>query len=235
MIRNHATKREVVTSGVEFLKNELSGSQYNPLPIEKERELFEAYKNGSLNAMHTLVKANMRYAMHVAEKYKSDNVDYDELVANAMRGLVEAVSHFDGNRGVRFASYAGSYILKYVLGGLDKQFAHIDSTTSLDANYYRDEEDGVALADMIPYDKCAEDVFDAEGAFLVLYDVIHDLLNEREQFVICCQFGIGCEKLQVQEIAKLLGVTPECVRLAKNKALKILRNSIRVNDLRTAS
>ena len=233
MKKNHCVVASNVSSAcINSFKDQLSGEEYKPLTKAKEHELFLDYKAGNLAAMHAIVKANLRYAMREAENYvrKFEHMDYEELVGNACRGLVEAVSRFDLERDVRFATFAGSYILKYIMDGIEKNYSYDSTFTSIDVKYY-DEEEGEALSDHIACDMAEEECFNVDCASETILRVIDDSLGEREAFVIKHQFGIGCDKMKVQDIARVMSLSEESIRLLKNKALGVLRNSVKINEL----
>jgi RNA polymerase primary sigma factor len=56
------------------------------------------------------------WVVNIAKKYHAcfPNVDFDELVAEGARGMLEALGHFDPSRGVKFSTYAWFWMIKNV-------------------------------------------------------------------------------------------------------------------------
>ena len=57
-------------------------------------------------AKNRIVEANLRLAVCIAKKYRERGLDLLDLVQEASIGLIQAVDHFDWQRGVRFGAYA---------------------------------------------------------------------------------------------------------------------------------
>ena len=80
------------------------------LTIEDEQALGRRIQQGDETAVNALVEANLRFAMYMANRYRRESVDVDDLIQEANIGLMLAARHYDPERGVRFTSYAGWWI-----------------------------------------------------------------------------------------------------------------------------
>jgi len=80
------------------------------LTLEQEQELGYRIQKGDESAINSLVEANLRFAMYMANRYRRETVDIDDLIQEANIGLMLAARHFDPEQGVRFTSYAGWWI-----------------------------------------------------------------------------------------------------------------------------
>ncbi|SRR5579884_987674 len=80
------------------------------LTLESEQELGHRIRGGDESAINELVEANLRFAMYMANRYRREGVDIDDLIQEANIGLMLAARHYDPERGVRFTSYAGWWI-----------------------------------------------------------------------------------------------------------------------------
>jgi RNA polymerase sigma factor (sigma-70 family) len=80
------------------------------LSLEQEQALGYRIREGDESAANELVEANLRFAMYMANRYRREGVDVDDLIQEANIGLMLAARHYDPDRGVRFTSYAGWWI-----------------------------------------------------------------------------------------------------------------------------
>lgn len=80
------------------------------LSLEEERNLFERVKLNDIEARNKLVEANLFLVILIAKKYMSATIPFADLVQEGNLGLIEAISHYDYNRNVKFSTYAGYWI-----------------------------------------------------------------------------------------------------------------------------
>lgn len=66
-------------------------------------------------ATNHLVEANLRLAVCIAKKYQERGLDLLDLVQEASIGLIQAVDHFDWQRGVKFGAYT-SWWMQQAIG-----------------------------------------------------------------------------------------------------------------------
>lgn len=93
----------------------------NPKPMitpEREVELSNRIKNGSLRAKNELVEANLRFVVSVAKQYVGRGLDISDLVSEGNIGLIKAAEKFDATKGVKFISYAVWWIRQSILQSL---------------------------------------------------------------------------------------------------------------------
>jgi RNA polymerase sigma factor (sigma-70 family) len=67
------------------------------------------------SARRRLIESNLRLVIKLIGKYAHCGLPYGDLVQEGNIGLINAVERFDGQRGVRFATYAGWWIKQSVL------------------------------------------------------------------------------------------------------------------------
>lgn len=65
-------------------------------------------------ARETLVLDNLWLCARTARLYVGRGIEVDDLLQSAAEGLFRAVPRFDPNRGIRFASYAGSWVFQSI-------------------------------------------------------------------------------------------------------------------------
>ncbi len=95
-------------------------NKYPTLAPEEERELARRWQeHGDQEAAQRLVTSNLRFVVKIAAEYKSHGFRFRDLIQEGNVGLLQAISRFDPERGVRLLTYAvwwiRSSILSYIL------------------------------------------------------------------------------------------------------------------------
>ena len=93
---------------------------YPFLSAEEERELARRFhEEGDVEAARKLVVTHLRLVVKIAMDYRSAYHNILDLIQEGNIGLLQAVKHYDRDKGARLAHYAAwwikSYILKYIL------------------------------------------------------------------------------------------------------------------------
>lgn len=81
-------------------------SQYPLLTKEQEKVVLEKIQQGNRAAMDLLVKSNLRFVVNIAQLYKGQGLDINELINEGNMGLIEAARRFDAKQKIKFISYA---------------------------------------------------------------------------------------------------------------------------------
>ena len=114
--------------------------RFKDLTAAEETELARRIKLGDKVAKDTLVKHNMRLAFRLASDWSAVGMDHDDIVMEAMAGLVNAAGKFDPAKG-RFTTYAWKWIYKAlwdsVYGGQNaiKRPSHISRAATAIRDY----------------------------------------------------------------------------------------------------
>jgi RNA polymerase sigma-32 factor len=85
------------------------------LDREAEHELATKAAAGDQEARDALVKANLRFVVAIALKYRRYGIPLGDLIAEGNLGLAIASRKFDADRGTRFVTYAGYWVRALVL------------------------------------------------------------------------------------------------------------------------
>ncbi len=80
------------------------------LDAEGERKLAEGIAKGDKLARQKLIEANLRLVVKIARAYPTSEMSLMDLIQEGNIGLIKAAEKFDGNRSVRFSTYAAWWI-----------------------------------------------------------------------------------------------------------------------------
>ena len=81
-------------------------AQYPLLTKEQEKVVLRKVQQGNRAAMDLLVKSNLRFVVNIAQLYRGQGLDVNELINEGNMGLIEAARRFDSNQKIKFISYA---------------------------------------------------------------------------------------------------------------------------------
>jgi RNA polymerase primary sigma factor len=80
------------------------------LTAAEEIRLAKRIERGDLAAKGELIERNLRLVHWLAQRYRERGAAYDDLIQEGTIGLVRAVEKFDHRQGLRFSTYAVSWI-----------------------------------------------------------------------------------------------------------------------------
>jgi RNA polymerase primary sigma factor len=194
---------------------------------------------GDAAARNALITANLRFVVLVAKSYINRGLPLEDLINEGNIGLINAIDHFDPERGCHFITYAIWWIRQAMIKAIHAaEYAPVQGSdesrepVSLDSPAF--DEDGAApLADMIP----DRDGRGPEQAFLdeSLKAEIERLLERlppREISILRERFGLGGRKpASLEEIGKRLKMTRERIRQIEKQALRRIRHSASAEHL----
>src|SRR5512147_3331573 len=93
-------------------------SQTPLLTTPQEIAIAKLVRQGDPEAMHELVKRNLRFVISVAKKYQNRGLPLTDLIGEGNVGLLTAARKFDPDQGVKFISYAVWWIRQAILAAL---------------------------------------------------------------------------------------------------------------------
>ena len=202
--------------------------KYQPLTKEQEQQLTTLVKLGDEQARKTLIEHNLRLVTHIAQEYYHPSVELLDLIQEGNIGLIEAVDRFDPELGYQFSTFAVWWIRKMILLYLGKG----EDKISLDLPILGEAGEILRLGDTIIDEEntLGGQSCEKQGARLEHEQSMQQMrermakLPMREKEVLMMLYGIGLKRaLTLQEIAKLLEITPERVGQIRDKALGRLK------------
>jgi len=108
-------------------------SKYSRISREEEIALGKRIKNKDIEALNSLVTANLGLVLYVANKYRYKGLEYADIVSEGNIGLVTAASRWDYKKGTRFSTYAIFWIKKIILLAINDKVELVRVATNLTA------------------------------------------------------------------------------------------------------
>jgi RNA polymerase primary sigma factor len=115
--RGDAHETTETTDSFQLFLNQ--ASRYPLLTREQEVELAQAIERGDLAAKERLINSNLRLVVKFARRFEGHGLSREDLVQEAMLGLIRAAEKFDWRRGYKFSTYAVLWIKQSIQRGLD--------------------------------------------------------------------------------------------------------------------
>ncbi len=96
-------------------------AQIPRLTPERERELGRRVQQNDRTALEELVKANLRFVVSYAKRYRNAHVLFLDLINEGNIGLIQAAKKYDPDKNVKFITYAVWWIRQAILHALSEQ------------------------------------------------------------------------------------------------------------------
>jgi RNA polymerase primary sigma factor len=116
-LRTHRAETTETTDSFQLFLNQ--AARFPLLTAEEEVELAQRIERGDLEAKERLVNSNVRLVISNARRYQGFGLSMQDLVQEAMLGLIRAAEKFDWRRGYKFSTYATLWIRQAIQRGLD--------------------------------------------------------------------------------------------------------------------
>lgn len=187
--------------------------------LTKEEENVLSYKiqKGDVASLQKLMESNLPLVIRVAKKYrKYTTIPFSDLISEGNIGLYHACIKFDPGYKKKFSTYAGFWIQSYIRNYIDSQKRSIVEQSP--------DIDDKTITKIVE-DNNINDDFESELVSINsrggAVNEIVSCLKGREKRIIEMFFGLNEDKQEkdMQEISEELGVTTECVRQIKEKAI----------------
>ncbi len=211
-----------------FLRVNGINSFPDPLSPEEEKNYFHLASKGDEKAREKLIMHNLRLVAHIVKKYYSTFKEQDDLISIGTIGLIKAIDSFNGEKGAKFATYAGKCIQNEILMFFRSQ-KKLNNETSINESIDFDK-DGNPLTYMeilSEDDNILENTYESIR-MNVMMDAIKKALDKREREIIEKRYGlINGTELPQREVAKDLGISRSYVSRLEKTALKKIESYMR--------
>lgn len=208
-----------------------------PLTAAKEQEYLIKKEQGDEDARCILIERNLRLVAHIVKKYNTGAKQSEDLLSIGTIGLIKAIDTFQGNRGIKLATYASRCIENELLMTLRS-----DKKQSRDIYLYdpigSDKEGNeISLLDILETDhgQMADDIIEnieKEECEKQLYKFMEQVLEDREREILYLRYGIKKRKAMTQkEVGLKLGISRSYVSRIEKKAIKKLKDAFYKNNL----
>jgi RNA polymerase primary sigma factor len=147
-------------------------SQTPLLTTPQEIAIAKLVRQGDPEAMHELVKRNLRFVISVAKKYQNRGLPLTDLIGEGNVGLLTAARKFDPDQGVKFISYAVWWIRQAILASLARQGRTVRVPLNRTADLSRIVRTAEALRQELRREPTPEEIANATGLSL---DVVQSL------------------------------------------------------------
>jgi RNA polymerase primary sigma factor len=114
---SHAQADLEATESFQIFLNQ--AGRYPLLTAAEEIDLAKRIERGDLAAKERLINSNLRLVVSNARRYRGLGLPIQDLVQEAMLGLIRAAEKFDWRRGYKFSTYATLWIRQAIQRGLD--------------------------------------------------------------------------------------------------------------------
>ena len=88
---------------------------------DEEEKIAKMAFMGDKAARDKLVSANLRFVIMIAKKYQGRGMPLEDLISEGNIGLLNAVRHFDAEKGFRFITYAVWWIRQSIMKALNEK------------------------------------------------------------------------------------------------------------------
>src|ERR671939_411019 len=96
-------------------------AQIPRLTPEREKELGRRVQQNDKSALEELVKANLRFVVSYAKRYRNSHVLFLDLINEGNIGLIHAAKKYDPDKNVKFITCAVCWIRQAILHALSEQ------------------------------------------------------------------------------------------------------------------
>lgn len=222
----------------QYFKNldKLSG----PLTKQEEHALAVRIQAGDDAALNSLVQANLKFVVTLANKFIGMGLPIDDLIQEGNAGLIEAARKFTPDRDTKFITYAQFWIRKRLNLSLCEYGRTVRIPVNQEYDLYKRKMKGedINLTNIALDKPIGEDGDNTLGDIILrtpfvdpfekeeetrLLNRLLGKLKESDREIIELFYGLVGDGMSTKDIAEQIGKTPAEV----NRALKVARAKMR--------
>lgn len=199
-----------------------------PLTPEEEKEYAIRCYNGDKEARERLILANVKLVTHLAKKYITANIPFEDIISIGRIGLIKGIDTFNPSNGVRLCSYIGMCVNNEILMALRKSKKQLREL-SLNEIVATDKHGNEKTFEDILEDDGPSIEEQAESSYSIrqIRELCDTILTEKERTVIYLRYGMtGKEPMKQYEIAKEMKTSQSYVNRLLVKATNKLRDKM---------
>jgi RNA polymerase sporulation-specific sigma factor len=174
-----------------------------------------------------IIEHNLRLVWYIANRYKSQGTDIEDLTSVGTIGLIKAIDTFDPSKNIRLTTYSVRCIENEILMFLKKQKRQQNNLSYQDTFHFDDEEGKeLSIIDMIGSDKeeIVNQITQKEEVQHLKKTLLR--LSHKEQEIIKLRYGIDCVKMKQEHISERFQVTQSCISRIEKRVLKKLKKEM---------
>lgn len=194
------------------------------LTSEEEKELSKKIQKGDKNALNKLVYHNLRFVVNIAKNYRDRGVPFADIISEGNLGLIRAASKFDGEKNVKFISYAVWWI-KNSINECIETYNRNKESISYEDYVFNNHSEIKYQFDLVneDFENKINDIQSRRDTI----DILLKCLHEREIKILTLFYGLGNGKeMTLDEVGKEMNLTNERVRQIKDGALTKLKCNV---------
>ena len=207
----------------------IGGGQTLPTPLDREREgeMIARLAAGDPEARDCLIEHNLRLVVYIARRFENTGVNLEDLISIGTIGLIKAVGTYQGDKGIKLATYASRCIENEILMHLRKVSSQ-RTELSLDEPLNTDwDGNQLLLSDVLGTD--ADVVLrpiEADVDRQLLRQALEGL-DPREREIVSLRFGLngGRERTQ-KEVAQHLGISQSYISRLEKRIIQRLKKEL---------
>ena len=204
-----------------------SGSFPRPLTAKQERDCLERMSRGDRAARNELVEHNLRLVAHIVKKYYAVSGEQDDLISIGTIGLIKAVETYNLEKKTKFATYASRCIENEILMYFRARRKTAGDVSLSDCIETGKDGNALSLMDVLCSDEDLFEDLSTRQTYKKLYEVMDEVLSERERMVVTLRYGLGDRTpLTQREIAAKCGISRSYVSRIEKKALAALQKAL---------
>ena len=186
---------------------------YRELSSETRRRLWASYRRGDEKGRRELLEYNYPLVRAVVSRFAFDEGRREDLFHSGVIGLMDAMAHFDPDRGVAFGTYAFPYIKGEILKSLaemkgtkknalwgvrsDVSLKQALSVSSVSLEEWMEAAESLCFAD-----RRAEEMFAAAEDRIALKEALSDL-DEEERKLLYHRYILRKSQAETGEVFSL--------------------------------